>query len=142
LSKASVFVEQAERLLGLDARLTLVERMAFARGVSGKLMTELGELLSRTRKLHEQRDEVARALALLDSESTVPPVDQTAPKVKPPRKRGADFARLAELKTLWTPSLSQIESHSIEAIELQNGLRALAEKLDHYLAAAPAVTNL
>jgi hypothetical protein len=126
LSKDPVFVEQVEKLLGLEARLTLLERMAFARSIPGKLMTELAELLSRTRRLRDQRDDMARALTVLDSGGT---------RLTSVSKRGcgADFARFAEIGTLLTPSLSQLEAHSTEAIKLQQGLRVLAEKLDYYL---------
>lgn len=124
LSRDPVFVEQAEKLLGLEARLTLLERMAFARGIPGMLMTELTELLSRTRKLRDQRDDVARALVLLKSDRKLP---------KSLRKRSADFAQIAEITTLWTPSLAQIEAHSTEASELQRGLRTLADKIERHL---------
>jgi hypothetical protein len=124
LSKDPMFVGHAEKLLGLEARLTLLERMAFAHGIPGVLMTELAGLLSRTRKLRDQRDDVARPLALLEADRQPP---------KSLRQRSADFAQLAEIPTLWTPSLSQIEAHSIEASELQRGLRALADKLERHL---------
>jgi hypothetical protein len=141
LSKDCVFVEQAETLLNLEARLTLLERMAFARGVPPDLTAELNTLLSRARKLSEQRDEIARNLVLADLDSVKPHLG-ASPRLKGPKIRNADYARLAEVKALWMPSVAQIHTYVTEAIELQETTRAIAEKFDqHLLADVPSDTG-
>jgi hypothetical protein len=59
LSKDVQFVEHAESMLEFDARLKLLQRMAFARGVPSAVMEELEGVLERARKLREHRGEVA-----------------------------------------------------------------------------------
>ena len=108
LSKETVFVEQAEKLLGLQARLTLLERMSLVRSIPAQFTTELAELALRTRKLHAQREDLANALVVLDSEP-------------------------AQLEKILMPSLVQIEALSVEVVELQEGLCAFANKVEDYL---------
>ena len=62
LSKDSVFVDRAETLLELEARLTLLQRMAAVRGVPPSVMQELNTVLKRARKLGAQREAVAARL--------------------------------------------------------------------------------
>jgi hypothetical protein len=62
LSKDPVFVDESHRLLNLDSRLTLLERLAFARAVPPTLMAELKEVMARARRLHQHRDAVAANL--------------------------------------------------------------------------------
>ena len=134
LSKDSVFVAHAEKLLDLDARLTLLERMAFVRNVPPGLIAELRALLSRARTLREQRDEIARNLATADLDGVEPP--RVPPKVVAAKMRKADYARLAAVQDLWMPPVAQIQTYTAEAIELQQSLRAITEKLDRHLLSA------
>ncbi len=63
LSKDPEFVRRSEEILELDGRLTLLQRLAFARGVSPPLIGALEKIVVRARKLEEQREEVAANLA-------------------------------------------------------------------------------
>jgi hypothetical protein len=63
LSKDSAFVDESERLLNLDARLKLLERLALARAVPAAPLRELKDVTARARRLREQRDAVAANLA-------------------------------------------------------------------------------
>jgi hypothetical protein len=136
LSKDAEFVEQAEKLLDLEARLKLLERMAFVRDVSSGLIAELDVLLVRARKLCAERDEVARSSVTSGGDhiklfSLPAPAGVTSLKA-----RGADYARLAQMSDLLTPTVTQIEAYTDEAIELQQQLRAIAEKIDQQIMAA------
>lgn len=136
LSKDAVFVEQAEKLLDLEARLKLLERMAFVRDVSPSLIAELDVLLVRARKLCAERDEVAGSSAT-SSEDRVKLFSQPAPAGSTSLKaRGADYARLAQMSDLLTPTVAQIQAYTDEAVELQRQLCALSEKIDRQLLAA------
>jgi hypothetical protein len=132
LSKDAVFVEQAEKLLDLEARLKLLERMAFARAASPSLIAELDALLIRARRLCAERDEVARnSAAGADHAKPYPVPTPGAPK--PLRARSADYSRLAQMSELLTPTPGQIQAYTDEAVELQQALRAFSEKVDGQL---------
>jgi hypothetical protein len=132
LSRDAVFVEHAEKLLDLEARLKLLERMAFARGVPAALITELEACLLRARKLREQRDEVARSLISVDS-GKAKPLPGAINKLRPSRRRNADFSRLAELENLWVPAIAQVQEYTDEATALQETLRVITQKLERHL---------
>jgi hypothetical protein len=133
LSKDAVFVEQAEKLLDLEARLKLLERMAFARALSPSLIAELDALLIRARRLCAERDEVARISATADANHAKPYPVPTPGDPKPPKARSADHARLAHMSELLTPTTAQIQAYTDEAVELQQALRAFSEKIDQQL---------
>jgi hypothetical protein len=65
LSKDVEFVEHAESLLEFDARLKLLERMAFARGVPSAVMQELEGVFDRARKLRELAANLTTASLLM-----------------------------------------------------------------------------
>lgn len=135
LSKDAVFVEQAEKLLDLEARLKLLERMAFVRAVSPHLIAELDALLVRARKLGAERDDVARGSAMSVAEH-VKLVSPAPAAPKSLKARGADYARLAQMSDLVTPTVAQIQAYTDEALELQHQLRVIAEKIDQQILAA------
>ena len=131
LSRDPLFVEHAERLLDLEARLNLLERMAFAREVPAGLMTELEACLLHARKLREYRDEVVRGLTSADRPgSWVSPAAAAKPRLS--RRRNADYSRLAELGNLWAPDLGRVREYVEETLELQRTLRAITQKLEHH----------
>ena len=130
LSRDSVFVQHAEQLLDFEARLKLLERMAFARGVPPVLMAELEACLLLARKLREHRDEVAHTLINADT-----PAQDASGRVKS-RRRNADLSRLAGLENLLMPDLERVQEYALEAMDLQEALDGLTRKLERHLAAA------
>ena len=134
LSKDAVFVEQAERLLDLEARLKLVERMAFARGVTPTLMAEIEALLLRARKLQDIRHDVARSLAAVDFETGKRALNAPPSMVKELKPRKADYAQLAQAANL-VPALAEILRDTAEAVALQESVLAISEKLDRHITA-------
>jgi hypothetical protein len=135
LSKDAVFVEQAEKLLDLEARLKLLERMAFARAVGPSLIAELDALLIRARRLCAERDEVARNSATAGVDHVKPYPAPAPGGPKPLKARSADYARLAQMSELLTPTVAQIQAYTDEAIDLQQALRAFSEKIDQQVPA-------
>jgi hypothetical protein len=71
LSKDAEFVERAESLLEFDARLKLLERMAFARGVPSAVMQELEGVFDRARKLRELAANLTAASMLMPAVAEV-----------------------------------------------------------------------
>jgi hypothetical protein len=71
LSKDVQFVEHAESLLEFDARLKLLERMAFARGVPSAVMQELEGVFDRARKLRELAANLTTASLLMPAVAEV-----------------------------------------------------------------------
>jgi hypothetical protein len=71
LSKDVEFVEHAESLLEFDARLKLLERMAFARGVPSAVMQELEGVFDRARKLRELAASLTAASLLMPAVAQV-----------------------------------------------------------------------
>jgi hypothetical protein len=136
LSKDPASVAEAENLLDFEARLKLLERMAFARGVPPALMMDLEALLMRARKLHESRDEVARNLAA-KTDVSVPPIGATPRPRKPVKARKANYAKLAQLANT-VPPASQVEDYMTEAVDLQKALHAISSRLDQHLQASDA----
>ena len=134
LSRDPVFVTHAEQLLDFEARLKLLERMAFAREVPAGLVAELETCLLRARHLRDQRDEVARNL-MTDADG----VHSLPAGIGKPRarwRRNADFSRLAELENLWVPAVERVQEYTTEALELQETLRLITQKLEGELPAA------
>ena len=60
LSNDSMFVEQTESLLDLEARLKLLKRMAFVRDLDRRLITQLDGVNLRAARLRDKRDELRR----------------------------------------------------------------------------------
>jgi hypothetical protein len=132
MSRDPVFVEHAEQLLDLEARLRLLERLAFARDVPAGLIAELEACLLRARKLREHRDEVARNFLTAESNGSKPAVG--APnKTRPQRRRNADYSRLAELEHLWVPPTTRVQEYTDDATDLQETLRVITYKLERYM---------
>ena len=120
-------VDDASGMLDFDARLKLLERMAFACGVPDALMAELEELLLRARKLYELRDEVARTL---DAEAKPELKRQTRPSGprQASKTQTEHLARLVELANS-ARAASRVADSTKEAVGLQDALRAIAARL-------------
>ncbi len=129
LSRDSLFVEHAEQLLDLEARLKLLERLAFTRQIPAALLGELEACLLRARALKVQRDAVAR--------SRTPDVERTPVRfgAKPgaSRRRNADLSRLVKLENLLVPAHERIEEYTQEAVQLQHTLGAITAQLERYV---------
>lgn len=134
LSRDPVFVEHAEQLLDLDARLKLLERMAFVRGAPVGLIAELEACLLRARRLREQRDEVARNLMTAEFEGAKP--SPAAQRTRPASRRKADFSRLAGLETLCVPAVARVQEYADEAVALRETLRGITQTLERHPPAA------
>jgi hypothetical protein len=130
LSRDPVFVSQAEQLLDLEARLKLLERMAFAREIPARLMTELQACLVRARKLREHREEVARDLTTADTNVGHSSSNGDA-QTRTTRLRSADRSRLVQLETLWMPAIARVQEYAAEAAELQETLRVITQKFEN-----------
>jgi len=137
LSRDSVFVEHAERLLDFEARLTLLERMAFARQIPPALLGDLEACLLRARALKSQREEIARNLT--------PDVDRSplkfGAKPRASRRRNADLSRLVELENLLVPAHERIEEYTQEALQLQQTLAVITAQLERHIAGELAATG-
>jgi len=139
LSRDALFVDHAERLLDFEARLKLLERMAFARQIPTTLLAELEACLLRARQLHTQRDEVARNLS--------PERDRTRPsssggiKPRPKTRRNADLSRLAELENMFMPAVERIEEYTKEAVQLQQIMAGITNQLERHIAGGFAATG-
>ena len=131
LSRDAAFVERAQMLLGLDARLTLLLRLAAARAVSAPLMAELTDVVARARQLGQQRDKLARRLLSADDDRGKSGQSAARGTRKP---RSADYARLADMDDLWVLSISEVTAYTEEALELQVTLSAISGKIDRHLA--------
>jgi hypothetical protein len=132
LSKDPVFVEHAEQLLDLEARLKLIERMAFARNVPATLIAELEACLVRARILLDQHDEVERTFRTADGNGGGSL--RSPATTRRPRRRNAELARLVELENVGMPALERVHEYTQEAVQLQAALRAVTEKFEVHLA--------
>ncbi|MDP9066588.1 MAG: hypothetical protein M3O06_12085, partial [Pseudomonadota bacterium] len=119
----------------LEARLRLIERLAFARGIPAGPIAELETCLLRARKLKENRDEVTRSLAVMDLHG-VTPGRGAARKTPVSRRLNADFSRPTEMDNLWMPALARVEEYALESIDLQRAFSDITCKLEHPLPAA------
>ena len=76
LSRDAEFADRSEKLLDLEARLTLLNRIAFSRNVAPQVIADLDDLLSRARKLRPLRDKIARMPLSVADTSWIPPAEQ------------------------------------------------------------------
>jgi len=139
LSRDSLFVEHAERLLDFDARLKLLERMAFARQVPASVMAELEACMLRARQLHVHREDVARNLT--PERARARPPSHGGPKSRGSQRRNADLSRLAELESLLVPPLERIQEYTEEAVQLQHVMQGITAQLDLHIAGGLPATG-
>lgn len=137
LSKDAQFVEQAERLLDVEARYTLLTRLGAARGIPSGVMQRLTTTVSRARKLRERRDQIARNLMAAENEPAAASPNFGS-RQKIPGSRGSEYAHLSDLHTAWLPGVAQIDAYTAEAVELQQALGSITEKVNQHLTALNA----
>ncbi len=128
LSQDAEYVVQSEKLLDLEARLTLLLRLSAARSIPPALAAGLEGIVSRARILRSQRDEIAQHLtaggAQRKSNAAAPP------QIRVTRNRKAAYARLAQAHEALLPSIPQIQAYAAEAVELQTALTEIARTVD------------
>lgn len=134
LSKDAEYVEQAEKLLDFEARLTLLLRLSAARGVPSALAGGLEAIVSRARILRTQRDELAQHLVAA-GDAAKKPNPAAPPQIRVTRNRKAAYARLAESHDVLLPSVAQIQAYAAEAVALQTALSQIARTLDEQMTA-------
>ncbi len=132
LSKDAMFVEQAEKLLDLEARLTLLLRLSAARAVPSALAERLERIVSRARVLRAQRDTIAHHLRATRNEQRKPK-SAAPPQIRVTRNRKSTYVRLAESHEVLLPTVAQIQAYADEAVELQDALSRIARTLDERL---------
>ncbi len=135
LSQDAAYVEQSEKLLDLEARLTLLLRLSAARGVPSSLSDALEAIVSRARILRAQRDEIAQHV-MAAGKSLSKSDRAPAPPIRVTRNRKAAYTRLAESHDVLLPSIAQIQAYAAEAVELQTALGDIARTLDEPVAAS------
>ena len=134
LSKDAQFVEQAERLLDVEARYTLLTRLGAARGIPSGVMQRLTATVSRARKLRERRDQIARNLM----EAERKPAQSSFGHERLPGDGASPYAHLSGLHAAWLPGVAQIDAYTAEAVELQQALGSITEKVNQHLTAMNA----
>jgi hypothetical protein len=132
LSKDPLFVEHAEQLLDLEARLKLLERLAFARGVPPHLIAELEACLLHARKLLEHHDEVRRKMTAPSAAAAAAAAKKVAgsARFRLSARQNADFSTLAHVENLWQPAVERVQEYAREAVELQEALKGITQKLE------------
>jgi hypothetical protein len=129
LSRDATFAERTEQLLGIEARLTLVERLAAGRVLASEFTASLLALLSRARRLLGVRDAIAQVPPDLAANGL-----DTAPLIVH-RRSDSPPGRPGEPEALWVPGVPQLQAYAREATQLNASLCAMAAQLTR---AAPA----
>ncbi|HEY2464390.1 MAG TPA: hypothetical protein VGI32_10030 [Steroidobacteraceae bacterium] len=126
LSSDMSFVGHAERLLDLEARLTLLKRMAIVRRVDPELIVQLEDVQLRAANLREKRDELSQVLDLLAA-------DKRASRVN--RNRTAqddcDFDGIVPRPhRAWVPTVGEIDECRKVTNRLQTKLGSIAAQFN------------
>jgi hypothetical protein len=107
LSADREFVEQSEKILDHDARFTLLKRMASVRNMPPEVLSDLEGADLRAAELREKRDELARTLSSIGTESG-----------RPSRNR--------RVRTdVWIPTMAEIEKCRTSTATLQATLQSI-----------------
>ena len=123
LSRDAQFAERAEELLGLEARLTLVERLASARVMASELSASLLDLLSRARRLLDVREEIVQVSPILPAGDP-----GTTPLIVRRRSRSTP-GHPDEPEELWVPAARELQAFASETMELNASLCAMAAEI-------------
>jgi hypothetical protein len=125
LSKNDAFALKAEHLLALDARLTLVKRMAFVRNLDPVDCDEIARIEERTKQLVARRDELFHV-----SHSAAGP-DGRRPMVSSQNATSEQSRREREtVRTLWKPTIAEIDRCRSEISDIQSSLTAIVDRLE------------
>jgi hypothetical protein len=125
LSNDSLFVKQTEALLGLEARLRLLKRMAFVRNLHPHVIAQLDAVNLRAGRLREKRDELSRNLRLIEMVG-----GEHARGVRGIEDEPMRWSAIAGLRTVWLPTKAEIDDWRTGTTKLQATLRAIAEQVD------------
>jgi len=123
LSHDPAFADQSEQLLDLEARLTLLERLAGARALPSGVVSAVDDVVARARRLLGLRQTIGRVT------STIAVGGLGTPPMVVRHRRGTPLGRSGEPDALWIPGARQIEACTGEAAELNALLTALAADL-------------
>jgi len=126
-SNDALFVERTEALLDLEARLNLLERMAFVRHLETRLIAELDGVKLWAARLRDKRDELSRNRVLTGSGGKPPAAD--AQRVEGDSVRASANIGRAELIKAWKPTIAEIDECSNRTTRLQAILRSIAEEV-------------
>ena len=125
LSNDALFVAQTEKLLDLEARLKLLERMAFVRNLDPCVIGQLDDVSLRARRLRHKRDELSRNLGLIEMDGGTLHAARSAGSIGALATGGR-----AAFKNMWLPTIAEIDECKSGTSKLQAILRSIAEQLD------------
>jgi len=124
LSNDALFVAQTEKLLDLEARLNLLRRMAFVRNLDPCVIAQLDGVNLRAGNLRHKRDELSRNLGLIEMDGGTLPARSTE------STHALAIAGRAVPKSVWLPTIAEIEECRSGTSKLQAILRSIADQLD------------
>jgi hypothetical protein len=125
LSKNDAFALKAEHLLDIDARLTLVKRMAFVRNLDPVDCDEIARIEERTRQLVAKRDElvhISHSAAGSDDRGSIAP-SQNA-------RSGLSRRERETLRTVWKPTIAEIDECRNEISDIGSALTTIVDRLE------------
>lgn len=133
-----ILVDCIEELMDLEKRLKLLKRLAEARKLPSKLITEVNDARKAAIKLLERRNEVAHGAAViagasyqgLHSEEL-----EAGVRLAKSKRKGRPVENLNELIALsksWHRSTADIRGYTTQTFELQEMMKQLAISLGRY----------
>lgn len=125
LSSDLSFVGHAERLLDLEARLTLLKRMAIVRRVDAELIVQLEDVQLRAAHLREKRDELSQVLDLLAADKRASRLGHISRRQDDDDTAGGIVPRP---RRAWVPTLGEIDECIRVTNRLQTELGSLAAR--------------
>lgn len=123
LSSDMAFVGHAEKLLNLEARLTLLKRMAIVRQVDPELILQLEDVQLRAANLREKRDELSQVLDLLAAHKCAPRLDRP---LHPQDDIDLDGGFVPRPHRAWVPTVGEIDECRKVTSKLQATLGSIA----------------
>lgn len=128
LSDDGEFVSESERILGFEARFTLLKRMALARDVGPDLIARLDDVNERAAKLREKRDELMRTLRAVDAGAAAGAADaEVHVNSRPKHVANGEEARST---SIWMPTMAEVDKCRVSTAALQSMLRSIAERVE------------
>jgi hypothetical protein len=126
LSKNDLFSSNAEKMLDLEAGIRLIKRMAFVRDLDPAACNEIGQIEERAKQLAAKRDELvhtSRVAAEFGNRDSLSPPQEVQP--------GVSRTEREVLKTVWRPTIAEIDQYRNDTIYMRSSLTAILERLQH-----------